>query len=436
MRLPPRPRRRVAAAGLLLALAGAACGPAPSPGTPTPLPSPSPIPTPRDLIAPTIALRDPLPDAEIATSGVVRVTFSEPVAGVDGSSFQLDDADLVGVPSAVTLTPDGLTATLAPAAGLTIGSTYTVAVTADVRDLAGNPLALERWQLSTGNVVQFAAGTYDGFRFGASEADLTGVKRATLAQPSSATASAYRVLDGNGYLVIDAGIWAGYWVPGTPSGTATDDLTAPIPSLPACAYLDLPATRTGYADWSTSLLDTVFRLPRSYAPRDLSDAKRAGLNAGHLVRAVALDDLSAMVAAAKADGARLAVQSAYRSYTGQVLTFNDWVSQVGYDEALKISARPGHSEHQLGTAIDFRSVGGAPPWTYPDWATTKEGTWLAANAWKYGWVMSYPKGKSAVACYRYEPWQYRYVGRAAAAAIHDAGVTPREWLWDQGYGVR
>jgi D-alanyl-D-alanine carboxypeptidase len=143
-----------------------------------------------------------------------------------------------------------------------------------------------------------------------------------------------------------------------------------------------------------------------------------------------------MVSAASADGANLAVQSAYRSYRGQVLTFDGWVSQVGYAEALQTSARPGHSEHQLGTAIDFKTAGGASPWQYADWATTTEGAWLAANAWKFGWVMSYPRGSSAVSCYRYEPWHYRYLGRTAAAAVHDAGITPREWLWAQGYGVR
>ena len=50
--------------------------------------------------------------------------------------------------------------------------------------------------------------------------------------------------------------------------------------------------------------------------------------------------------------------------------------------------------------------------------------------------MSYPKGSSAVSCYSYEPWHYRYVGRTTAAAVHDAGTTLREWLWSQGYGVR
>lgn len=432
------------AAALLLAIVSAACGPTVVLPTPTPEPTaiPTAIPTasptlpPPDRVAPTVVALDPQADGQLPTDGTVRVTFSEAVTGVDRASFQLSNAGGGVLLATVSLDAAGRTATLTPTEGLTIAAAYTVTLTGAVRDTAGNPLEPVRWGLSAANHVTFAAGTYNGYRFGDSAADLTGLKRATLGEPSGATASGYRVIDGDGYLVIDAGIWAGYWVPGTPSGTAVNDQAAPIPPLPTCSYLDLPAVRTAYANWSTTVLDTVFQLPSGYAPRDLTDTRNAGLNAVHLIRAIAVDDLSAMVAAAKADGASLAVQSAYRSYAGQVLTFNRWVSQVGYAEALTTSARPGHSEHQLGTAIDFRTVGGASPWTYPDWATTTEGAWLAANAWKFGWVMSYPRGTSAVSCYRYEPWHYRYVGREQAAAIHSAGLTPREWLWAQGDGVR
>ena len=66
------------------------------------------------------------------------------------------------------------------------------------------------------------------------------------------------------------------------------------------------------------------------------------------------------------------------------------------------------------TTVDFRRYGGSAPWNYSDWGTTKAGAWLKANAWKYGFIMSYPKGKTAVTCYQYEPWHYRYVGRARA----------------------
>jgi zinc D-Ala-D-Ala carboxypeptidase len=54
---------------------------------------------------------------------------------------------------------------------------------------------------------------------------------------------------------------------------------------------------------------------------------------------------------------------------------------------------------------------------------------MASNAWKYGFVMSYPNGKQALSCYSYEPWHYRYVGRAVAKSVHDSSLTYRVWLW-------
>ena len=125
------------------------------------------------------------------------------------------------------------------------------------------------------------------------------------------------------------------------------------------------------------------------------------------------------------------MQSAYRSYANQKATFDYWVRVDGYATAIKESARAGHSEHQLGTTLDFRSYGGSAPWNYSDWATTKAGAWLKANAWKYGFIMSYPKGKSAVTCYAYEPWHYRYVGRDVAAKVRASKLTLREYLWKQ-----
>lgn len=432
-------RLRSVCACFLLTGAISACATPSSSPTPTvtpstaPTSSPSVAPTP-DAIAPAIATQDPPPGGVLTAEGI-RVTFTEPVLGVDRASFQLA-FEAGPVSSIVSLDPSGRIATLVPDVTLGFGRSYTVTLTGLVLDLAGNRLPLTTWTVATSEVVRFAAGTYTGYQFGATQADLQGLKRATLSSASSATASEYRVIGDDGYLWIAAGIWDGYWVHGSPDGVAQDDLTAPNPPLPTCDYIDLPAARVGYGQWGTSVLDTVFRLPSGYAPGDLVDTSQAGLNGSYFIRAIAVQDLSAMIDAAGAAGARLAVQSAYRSYAGQVLTFDGWVSQVGYAEALKTSARPGHSEHQLGTAIDFKTVGGIAPWRYADWATTTEGAWLAANAWKFGWVMSYPQGTSAVSCYRYEPWHYRYLGRATAKAVHDAGVTPREWLWSQGYGVR
>ena len=168
-----------------------------------------------------------------------------------------------------------------------------------------------------------------------------------------------------------------------------------------------------------------------YAPPDLANASTAGLTSGQYVRSLAITDLKEMAAAASAAGAPLAIQSAYRSYSSQVTTFNYWVNRSGYQAALLASARPGHSEHQLGTAIDFKTPGGPAPWDASDWAATPAGAWMKANAWQYAWVMSYPAGEQDLSCYQYEPWHYRYYGRAIAAAIHASGLVPRVYLWGQ-----
>ena len=141
------------------------------------------------------------------------------------------------------------------------------------------------------------------------------------------------------------------------------------------------------------------------------------------------DDLSALVRDARAAGASLGVVSAYRSHAQQASTFQYWVDVAGYGAALRTSARAGRSEHQLGTTLDFTTAGGASPWEYADWATTREGAWMAANAWRYGFVMSYPRGAFAQTCYDYEPWHLRYVGRELASDVIESGLSLREYLW-------
>ena len=192
-------------------------------------------------------------------------------------------------------------------------------------------------------------------------------------------------------------------------------------ALPACSYADVLTARRAYTYWATTLLDATYRLPSVYYPSDLVPT---GLRGGGSIRQLAQADLRAMDKAARAAGARFAVSSAFRSFARQATLFKDRVAAAGKAAALRTVARTGHSEHQLGTAIDFRSYDGRTPF-----ATTTAGIWMKANAWKFGWVMSYPSGKSAVTCYGYEPWHYRYVGRAEAADVHRSGLTLREWLW-------
>lgn len=217
----------------------------------------------------------------------------------------------------------------------------------------------------------------------------------------------------------------------------TAALAAPTAfALPECAYLDEPAALTAYDDWPYTLVDTVYRLPASYEPPDLVPLSTAGFNDDRLIRELVIADLRELRLAAEAAGNPVEVQSAYRSYTYQEQTFAYWVAQDGREAALASSARPGHSEHQLGTALDFRSAGGPAAWDLADWAETPAGAWMLDNAWQYGFVLSYPEGTRHLTCYIYEPWHYRYVGRETARAIRESGLTPREWLWEYGQSQR
>lgn len=208
-----------------------------------------------------------------------------------------------------------------------------------------------------------------------------------------------------------------------------DAVPAPA-ELPACAYADLPTRRGELADWSTTMLDTAVMLGADYYPDDLVPVGTSGVEGWGEVRAVMIDDLRAMDGAAREAGASFAVRSAFRDYATQRDNFQSWVAKIGETAALGESARPGHSEHQLGTALDLRSADSTTPaWEYTDWGQTPTGAWLRENSWEYGFVLSYPAGQSALTCYDYESWHFRYVGRDVAGQIHASGLTPREHLW-------
>ena len=214
---------------------------------------------------------------------------------------------------------------------------------------------------------------------------------------------------------------------GTPS---TVEAVGP---LPACQLKNVMTTPHGYDEWSVTLVDWLLRVPRSYVPPDLVPVSEAGIAGPGMIREVAIDDLRAMTTAAARNGTPIEVNSPYRSYQDQVASFNGWVGVDGYDDAITYSQRPGHSEHQLGLTIDFKSLGG--PSALPgDWMTTPTGRWMYDNAWKFGWVLSYPRGEggaifSDATCFHYEPWHYRYLGRDIARKVHRSGLTIREYLW-------
>ncbi len=181
----------------------------------------------------------------------------------------------------------------------------------------------------------------------------------------------------------------------------------------------------------TALVSKEYKLSESFVPEGLValSSKKIPAKSHTYLRSAALNDLSLMVNDMQKAGLDIFVTSAYRSYDNQVTTYNYWVKYNGgsYVEADRISARPGHSEHQLGTTIDF--VNSECNYTLTqNFANTNAGKWLSQNSYKYGFVMSYPNGKESITGYSYEPWHYRYVGKVNALGFKESGLTLIEYL--------
>ncbi len=144
------------------------------------------------------------------------------------------------------------------------------------------------------------------------------------------------------------------------------------------------------------------------------------------LRQDAAASLLELIDAAEGNGLYIVVRSAYRGYEHQAALFAYWRDLLGEFEAERTSARAGHSEHQLGTAVDITSY--TNDYGFEGFEVTLEGQWVAAHAHLFGFVISYPAGMEHRTGYVYEPWHLRYIGRANAAAVRASGMTLREWL--------
>lgn len=122
--------------------------------------------------------------------------------------------------------------------------------------------------------------------------------------------------------------------------------------------------------------------------------------------------LQEMLEAAKDDGVKLYVYSAYRSFDTQAAVKDKFEMKYGQTKASQFSADQGYSEHQLGTAADLITTG--INGTLEGFADTKAYQWLKDNAYKYGFIMSYPKDNKY---FTYEPWHWRFVGEKLATYL-------------------
>ncbi|MDO4996459.1 MAG: M15 family metallopeptidase [Bacilli bacterium] len=156
------------------------------------------------------------------------------------------------------------------------------------------------------------------------------------------------------------------------------------------------------------IANKTYALPSSYNP--------GGLN-GEMYSA-----LQTMINDAASQGISLWIKSGYRSYSTQQGTYAHWVNTYGQATADTISARPGHSEHQTGLAVDLNSLD-------QDFEYTPEGKWLNNNCYKYGFIIRFVKGKENETGYAFEPWHVRYVGTDLATKLYNGG----NWITMEAY---
>jgi D-alanyl-D-alanine carboxypeptidase len=203
------------------------------------------------------------------------------------------------------------------------------------------------------------------------------------------------------------------------------DLQSMTTSLPKAIQRDIAAKPEAFLHLLAAVLseppellvlvDKKHPLPADSVPVDLVSLNDYPLNVSRpdlRLRKAIMPGVLAMDAAARADGAPLLYSSAWRSYQYQATVYENEVKSYGREQADRESARPGMSQHQLGTAIDFGSITNA-------FAATRQGKWLQAHAWEYGFSLSYPDGYEPVTGYRHEGWHYRYVTKAGAILQRD-----------------
>ena len=155
------------------------------------------------------------------------------------------------------------------------------------------------------------------------------------------------------------------------------------------------------------IVNKTYSVPKDYNPGSLtSEAKNA---------------FDEMQKAASADNIKLWIASGFRSYSLQTSLYNNYVLKDGKTKADTYSARPGHSEHQTGLAMDLNIIDSS-------FEGTPEAIWIEKNCYKYGFIIRYPKGKEEITGYKYEPWHVRYLGKELSEKVYNSGKTLEEYL--------
>ncbi len=164
--------------------------------------------------------------------------------------------------------------------------------------------------------------------------------------------------------------------------------------------------------------------PADFEPGDLSMPEGVENEFSQPLREPAARAIEQLVHAAGAEGLALRIISAYRPYSTQVQLYQGYVARDGQALADTYSARPGHSEHQTGLAVDLDDFSGC--YLNACFGQTAAGVWVAEHAAEFGFVIRYPEGMEGVTGFTYEPWHLRYVGVDLAAEMRRTGTATLE----------
>lgn len=164
-------------------------------------------------------------------------------------------------------------------------------------------------------------------------------------------------------------------------------------------------------------------LTEDYIPKNLEKISLSYSRNGMMLINYAKEAFEEMAKNAKKDNLNIIATSSYRDYQYQVNLYNKYVKNDGQTAADTYSARPGFSEHQTGLAVDIYNG----KETYTNFEKTKEFIWMQKNAYKYGFILRFPKDKVEETGYQYEPWHYRYVGKTIAQYINENNISFEEY---------
>ena len=174
---------------------------------------------------------------------------------------------------------------------------------------------------------------------------------------------------------------------------------------------------------NTILVNKYNYLTEDYVPENLQTVDKKYSSKTLQLVDYAKEAFEELSEAASKENYTVLAMSSYRSYQYQYNLYNRYVNTDGIEAADTYSARPGYSEHQTGLAVDVYN--GKEDFT--NFEKTKEYNWMQDNAYKFGFILRFPKDKVLETGYQYESWHYRYVGKEIAKYIHDNNLCFEEY---------